>query len=78
MSIEKLKQLAREAEIQVLDHPGSNGHVTVVGEVVTVNWWPHSKNQTAWVEGQRTRKFVTAEQVVRWAQTGSPFQRGSK
>jgi predicted NUDIX family NTP pyrophosphohydrolase len=78
MSIERLKQLAREAEISVVEHPESNGHFTVVGEVATVNWWPTSKNQTAWVEGQRSRKFVTAEQVIRWAQTGSPFQRGSR
>jgi len=74
MSVEKLKRLAREAELQVIEYPGSNGHFTVVGEAATVHWWPLSKKRTAWVEGKPSRNFVTVEQVILWAQTGSPFK----
>lgn len=67
----ELKRLAREAELQVVEYP--DGRVLVIGGLVNVSWWPHSKRMTAYVEGAREgRRFSTAKNVINLATKGQP------
>ncbi|MCM5682934.1 hypothetical protein M8A51_25710 [Schlegelella sp. S2-27] len=66
-----LKKLAREAELEVIEK--ADGHFIIVGGLVIVHWWPHSRRMTAYVEGApQGRSYVTAKQVVNIATKGQP------
>ena len=69
--ISQLKKLAREAEAEVIEYP--DGRVLVVGALVNVHWWPHSKRRTAYVDGApRGRQYATAKSVINLATKGMP------
>ncbi|WON89001.1 MULTISPECIES: hypothetical protein [unclassified Delftia] len=69
MTIQKLKTLAREKELEVIEYP--DGRVLLVGGLVNVNWWPTSRKQTAYVEGApRGRHYATAKNVINLATKG--------
>jgi len=70
-AIKTLKRLAREAEVEVLEYP--DGRVLVVGGLVNVHWWPHSRRMTAYVEGATAgRTHSTAKNVINLATKGTP------
>ena len=67
----RLKKLAREAELQVIEYPG--GRVLVIGGLINVHWWPESRRRTAYIDGAPAgRHFTTAAQVVSMATKGQP------
>lgn len=69
--VQDLKRLAREAELEVIEK--AEGHFIVVGGIVIVHWWPHSRKMTAYVEGApQGRSYATAKQVVNLASRGQP------
>lgn len=66
----RLKQLAREAELNVIEYP--DGRVLVVGGLVSVHWWPDSKRQTMYAEGAPAgHRYATAKSVVAMATNGT-------
>lgn len=69
--LKKMKKLATEAELQVIEYP--DGRVLVVGGLVNVHWWPYSKRQTAYVEGAPAgRTYSSAKNVISLATKGVP------
>lgn len=69
--IKRLKVLAREAELQVIEYP--DGRVLIVGGLINVHWWPASRRQTAYIDGaQAGRHFMSARHVVNLATKGAP------
>lgn len=64
--ITKLKKLAGEHEIEVIERPG--GHVMVIGGKVNVSWWPDSKRITAYADGaKKGRSYATPKIVIQMA-----------
>lgn len=64
--IKQLKHLAREHELNVIVQP--EGHVTVVGGIHPVTWWPDSKRMTAYAEGaKRGVRYASARKVIQMA-----------
>lgn len=64
--VAKLKKLAREAELEVIEYP--DGRVLVIGGLVNVHWWPSSRRMTAYAEGApQGRHHQTAKQVINTA-----------
>lgn len=69
--ITDLKRLARQQELEVIEY--ADGRVLIVGGLVNVHWWPHSKRLTAYVEGAPNgRRFATAKNVINLATKGTP------
>lgn len=65
--LQHLQVLAQEQGVEVIVRP--YGHIQLKGRLL-VNWYPTSKNRTAYVDGCTTStKHVTAEQAVRMAST---------
>jgi hypothetical protein len=61
--VAKLKKLAREAELEVIEYP--DGRVLVIGGLVNVHWWPASRRMTSYAEGApQGRHHQTAKQVI--------------
>lgn len=70
-NIATLKKLATEAEVEVIEYP--DGRVLIVGGLVNVHWWPHSRRMTAYAEGAPAgRSHATAKNVINLATTGKP------
>lgn len=64
--ISELKKLAREQELEVIEH--SSGHVMVIGGAVNVTWWPDSRRMTAYAErAPKGRSYSTPKIVVNMA-----------
>lgn len=69
MSNKKLKQMAREAELEVIEY--ADGRVLVVGGLVNVHYWPKSKGQTMYAEGAPSgHKYATPRNVINMALRG--------
>lgn len=66
---QELRRLARDAEVEVIEKP--DGHFLIVGGLVTVHYWPHSRRLTAYVEGAPQGKpNCTPKMVVKLATQG--------
>ena len=66
----RLKRLARESELEIIEYP--DGRVLVVGGLVNVHWWPQSKGMTAYAEGAtKGRRHMTPKLVIRLANEGT-------
>ena len=71
--IKRLKVLAREAEMQLIERQEPGGlHVIVVGDRV-VHWWPESRRQTCYVEASsRGESHATPDRVIELATEQKP------
>ena len=68
--LKRLKELAREEELEVIEYP--DGRVLVIGGIVNVHWWPDSKRGTAYAEGApRGYRYATAKNVINLAVRGN-------
>lgn len=67
--IKALKRAATEAELDVMEYP--DGKITVIGGLMPVHWWPHSKRRTAYIDGApRGYPHTTQQDVIALALTG--------
>lgn len=67
--VEKLKKLAAEKGLTVMERP--NDIILVIGGEKIVQWWPASKRMTAYVErGDKGVRFATPEKVIELATGG--------
>lgn len=67
--LQKLKKLAREAELDVKEY--ADGKVTVIGGLAPVHWWPDSRRMTAYIDGApRGWHHCTAKNVINLAEKG--------
>lgn len=75
--IKALKRAAGEAELDVMEYP--DGKITVIGGLVPVHWWPHSRKKTAYVDGApRGYPHTTAQEVIALATTGERKPAGKR
>jgi len=75
MSIpQPLTKLAAAKGLKVVDL--GSGHYQITGGSALVNYWPHSKRRTAYVDGERSGKSgVTPQQAVEMAGQAKPQTR---
>jgi hypothetical protein len=67
--IDTLKRLAREAELNVIEH--DDGRITVLGGLAMVSWWPHSRRMSAYVDrAPNGVRHATAKMVIDLATKG--------
>jgi hypothetical protein len=69
VQLQKLKRMASENELDVKEY--QDGKVTVIGGMMPVHWWPHSKRMTAYVDGApHGYPQCTAKNVINLALKG--------
>jgi hypothetical protein len=67
----ELARLARQHELQLIEKP--NGQIMIVGGIVLVHYWPHSKRKTCYVDGAGAgRQYTTIKQAINLANRGTP------
>lgn len=60
--IKKLKRLAGEAELDVIER---GDEIRIIGGKHVVTWWPLSRRMTAYVQGAaRGQHYATPKQVI--------------
>jgi len=63
--INQLKNAAKKAGLKVVEVSRNNDHYQITGGNFLVNYYPHSKNQTAYVSGtNKGKKGITPRQAV--------------
>ena len=63
--INQLKNAAKKAGLEVVEACSATGHYQITGGAFLVNYYPHSKKQTAYVAGMNKGKTgITPKQAV--------------